>query len=106
MTNNTIPSDTMKALILHSLHNFVTTINFTKKDGTVRTMRCTLMESALPQRDPDSEDKPHSPDAQPVWDIDAKGWRSFRWDSVNSFSALDADEANHNNKMWRTTDAE
>ncbi len=106
MTDNYIPSETMKAFIMHSLRNFVTTINFTKKDGTERTMRCTLMESALPQRDSDAEVKPHSPDVQPVWDVEAQAWRSFRWDSVNSFSALDAAEANRNNEIWRTTDGE
>jgi hypothetical protein len=106
MTDNSIPSDTMKDFILYSLRNFITTINFTKKDGTERTMRCTLMESVLPPRDPDTGVKAHSSDVQPVWDVEAQGWRSFRWDSVNSFTSLDADEANTNNQMWRTSDAE
>lgn len=88
-TDNSISSETFKAMILHSLHNTKEThITFTKKDGTERTMRCTLMESALPARDPNAQAKPHSADVQPVWDLDAGGWRSFRWDSVISFNLL------------------
>jgi len=94
-TDNSVPSETMKAMILHSLHKFpVTKITFTKKDGTERTMRCTLMESALPPRDPDTGVKAHSPDVQPVWDVEAGAWRSFRWDSIIHFSSVQSEVAN------------
>lgn len=86
-TDNSVTSETFKAMILHSLHNFETSITFTKKDGTERKMRCTLMESALPARNPDAAQKEHSSDVQPVWDLDAGAWRSFRWDSVISFNS-------------------
>ena len=93
--DNSVPSETMKAMILYSLRKFpVTKITFTKKDGTERVMRCTLMESALPPRDSDAQEKPHSPDVQPVWDIEAGGWRSFRWDSVTYFSSVQSEVAN------------
>lgn len=94
-TDNSVPSETMKAAILYCLHNFpVTKIIFTKKDGTEREMRCTLMESSLPPRDPDAAAKPHSPDVQPVWDVEAGAWRSFRWDSVTYFSSIQSEVAN------------
>lgn len=91
--SDTTISPTMKAMILHSLRSHPKVkITFTKKDGTKRVMNCTLSESVLPARDPDSETKPHSPDVQPVWDLDAGGWRSFRWDSVIAFDAIQRKE--------------
>lgn len=94
-TDNSVPSETMKAAILHCLHKFpVTKIVFTKRDGTERTMRCTLLESALPSRDPDTGVKTHSPDVQPVWDVEAEAWRSFRWDSIIHFSSVPSEVAN------------
>lgn len=94
-TDNSVPSETMKAFILHSLRNFpVTLITFTKKDGTERKMRCTLQESALPAREGDAQAKPHSPDVQPVWDLEAGAWRSFRWDSVTYFSSVQSEVTN------------
>jgi hypothetical protein len=93
MSEATTISETMKAMILYSLRTHPKVkITFTKKDGTERVMNCTLSESVLPAREPDSEVKPHSPDVQPVWDVDAGGWRSFRWDSVIAFDAIQRKE--------------
>ena len=53
---------------------------FTKKDGTERTMKCTLMEKFLPETvDPD---RPRNDETLAVYDLEKEGWRSFRWDSV------------------------
>jgi hypothetical protein len=58
-------------------------ITFTKKDGTFREMRCTLHESYLPPLMGDTETKTKdNPDVLAVWDIEVKGWRSFRLDSL------------------------
>jgi hypothetical protein len=60
---------------------------FTKKDGTERTMRCTLNPELIPSADSDtssSGNRKKSDEAQAVYDLDADGWRSFRWDSVIS----------------------
>ena len=58
-------------------------VTFTKKDGTFREMRCTLHESYLPPMMCDTEIKTKdNPDVLAVWDIEVKGWRSFRLDSV------------------------
>jgi hypothetical protein len=95
MKDNSVPSETMKAMILYCLHNKQKTkIVFTKKDGSERVMNCTLMESLLPARDDSSKETTHSPDVQPVWDLDVGGWRSFRWDSVISFDAVDREASN------------
>lgn len=69
------------------LKDEVVTIRFTKSDGTERKMRCTLIEQFLPsefQADYVSK-KSENKDVIAVWDLDAKGWRSFRVDTVISF---------------------
>ena len=61
-------------------------IVFTKKDGTKREMLSTLCESRIPKSEKSSESagtRKYSEEAQPVYDIEAKGWRSFRWDSLS-----------------------
>jgi hypothetical protein len=70
-------------------------VEFTKKDGTLREMRCSLNEKYLPPAKIETASRPwwDSPtppataenlDVLAVWDIEAKGWRSFRIDSVIS----------------------
>lgn len=79
-----------------------TTVIFTKKDGTEREMLCTtnpnlipqdsIVESAEPKRD-----KKVNEEVMPVYDLDAKGWRSFRWDSVKTvrFTIGETDDKVH-----------
>lgn len=67
---------------------------FTKKDGSVRELLCTLMPSQLPaQTDLEEavQKKTPNPEVLAVWDIENKGWRSFRYDSVLGFSVLSLD---------------
>ena len=59
-------------------------VTFTKKDGSERTMRCTLNASSIPT---ESNAKENSTRVIPstalaVYDLDKKEWRSFRWDSI------------------------
>ena len=69
----------------------ITTVTFTKVDGSERVMKCTLNEDYLPvpeQPEEDAAPKPKrnlSPDVCRVWDIENKGWRSFRYDSVTRY---------------------
>lgn len=66
------------------LNDGVVTITFTKTDGTERVMKCTLDRKMV--REPkvvhESRLRGVSPDVLPVYDIEARGWRSFRWDSI------------------------
>ena len=81
-----------KYALKEQLQNGVVTVVFEKADGTERTMRCTLSDLYVPQVEPQmlSEYDGNVPkstrqlndNVQPVWDIDAGGWRSFRLDSV------------------------
>jgi len=61
-------------------------VEFTKKDGTKRKMRCTLAEGYVPppSKDPLTQKKVRAvnEEVQVVWDMDKEAWRSFRWDSV------------------------
>ena len=60
-----------------------TTIVFTKKDGTERTMVCTLAEDKIPsEKAPKNAGKSQSEDAIAVFDVEKSDWRSFRFDSV------------------------
>jgi hypothetical protein len=64
---------------------------FRKANGEERDMICTLQESVVPaatKTDPITQTKVRSVNDEviPVWDVKAQGWRSFRVDSVISFS--------------------
>jgi len=58
---------------------------FTKKDGTERTMNCTLQEGVVvPHENKTDKVKVENDDILAVWDIDKNAWRSFRLDSINT----------------------
>ena len=64
---------------------------FKKTNGEERDMMCTLQEDIVPaatKEDPLTQKKVRAVNEEviPVWDINAQGWRSFRVDSVISFS--------------------
>lgn len=77
----------LKDHIKSILKDEVVTVRFTKNDGTERTMRCTLIEQFLPASFQTGfvPKKAENPDVIAVWDLDAKGWRSFRVDTIISF---------------------
>ncbi len=64
------------------------TVDFLKKDGTMRTMKCTLQETAIPAYEKKTERgrTTLTEDAISVVDLDINEWRSFRYDSVKSVS--------------------
>jgi len=60
-------------------------ITFTKKDGSERAMRCTLVENLIPKdKQPKTEGAASTSagSAVRVFDTEKSEWRSFRWDSV------------------------
>lgn len=62
---------------------------FKKVNGEERDMVCTLQEEMLPQQvdiEEAIQKKEPNPNVVAAWDIKAKGWRSFRVDSVLSFT--------------------
>lgn len=73
----------------NALYNGVVRVVFLKKDGTERKMLCTLKADLLPAQTDIEEavqKKTPNPAVLAVWDVEAQGWRSFRWDSILGFS--------------------
>jgi hypothetical protein len=71
--------------LLHDQHIKDLCITFTKKDGTQRTMRPTLVESRIPvdkQPKTQTEGSETSGSAVRVFDTEKQEWRSFRWESI------------------------
>lgn len=74
------------------------TVTFTKKDGTERVMECTTASTLVPvdtveevhytnTTDPidfpkSKKERKVNEDVCPVYDLESKHWKSFRWDSV------------------------
>jgi hypothetical protein len=78
-----------KETIRKSLHETICKVTFTKSTGEERIMYCTLNESMIPSSETSEtkRTKKENPDVQPVYDVKAPGWRSFRWDSVKDFTS-------------------
>lgn len=75
--------------IRKSLHEQVCKLVFTKANGDTRIMHATLKEDLLPEQidvEEHIQKKKPNPSVLAVWDVDAKGWRSFRWDSLKDFN--------------------
>jgi hypothetical protein len=80
-----IEQDSVKAALI----NGVIEVAFTKADGTLRKMNATLSESVVPKankEDPLSTKavRKVNPEVCVIWDVDSKGWRSFRWDRLKT----------------------
>lgn len=93
MTSGTNLYQYLKEDLKKLLHKKILTVLFTKKDGTKRSMICTLLPEHLPVVDKQEGDevkplKKQSEESIAVWDIETKAWRSFRIDSVISYAPL------------------
>jgi hypothetical protein len=72
-----------KNWLLNILRENDVTVKFTKKDGSDRTMICTLKEEKIPnEKLPKTAEKQKNEEVLPVFDLESQGWRSFRWDSI------------------------
>jgi len=76
------------------LEQNVLVVDFTKLDGDKRIMTCTLREDIKPpatKTDALSQKKVRevSDAVISVWDVNARGWRSFRYERVNSVDIVD-----------------
>lgn len=78
--------------ILSSLHEGVCEVTFEKTNGELRIMSCTLRQDMIPfvpqEEGEKKRTKTPNEEVQPVYDVKAPGWRSFRWDSVKEFKKL------------------
>lgn len=74
-----------KEQIVETLKNNVCEITFTKVNGEVRVMPCTLREDVIPKyerKTPVKEATAKESATLSVWCTDKAAWRSFRIDSV------------------------
>jgi len=92
--NKVIIRDWVKSL----LHVTEVTVEFTKADGTVREMRCTLNPDKLPPPPvvtgpvdgivkESKQRKAPDPESIRVFDLDKNEWRSFRFDRLQKVGA-------------------
>ena len=79
------------------------TLTFTKKDGSDRVMKCTTNPTYIMFKDPSilesKSDRKVNEDVMPVFDLDAGGWRSFRWDSIKSVAFTIGEEHERNKEV-------
>ena len=79
--------------MISALKEDVCRVTFKKVNGDTRLMYCTLKSDFLPENDRMINEAGFEPTKQvnekvlAVWDIDVKGWRSFRIDSVTHFDS-------------------
>jgi len=79
-----------KNILINALKKQIVKVSFTKADGKLREMSCTLRESFLPEITKEGATteakKAVNGDVLPVFDVEKKGWRSFRFDSIKNVS--------------------
>ena len=83
-----------KADLKNQLEQNVLVVDFTKLNGDKRVMTCTLREDMKPSATKDDTMSQKavrevSDAVVSVWDVNAKGWRSFRYDRVNSVKIVE-----------------
>lgn len=65
------------------LRTDVITVTFEKVDGSTRELHCTLIESKIAEEmKPKNSGRAQSDEVIAVFDVENRGWRSFRYDSV------------------------
>lgn len=66
-------------------------VTFTKVDGSMRTMPCTLRTDALPEMpltESNRRTRSYNPEVLSVWCLDRNEWRSFRVMNVTKVELL------------------
>lgn len=71
-----------KQEIIDTLKDSVCEVTFTKVNGEVRTLPCTLRTDVLPERESQKTPRKTNSEVVAVWATDIGEWRSFRVDSV------------------------
>lgn len=95
----TKPNVIERAELKEKLISEVVEVTFTKVNGDTRVMNCTLLETIVPKSTVEVEAPNEVRDAylheerkinesiMVVWDIDAKGWRSFHIKNITSVNS-------------------
>ena len=77
--------------IRHLLFDHNCEVTFTKVDGSVRVMPCTLKAESMPKRESETlhETKVFKPETISVWCLDKNEWRAFKVANVTQIRVLD-----------------
>jgi len=76
-----------KSNVIALMKEGVVTVEFTKVNGDYRKMEATLQPERMPEVVVEIEEKSpkkKSDTSLSVWDVNAEGWRSFRWDKLKT----------------------
>ena len=76
-----------KSNVITLMKEGVVTVEFTKVNGDYRKMEATLQPERMPEVVAEIEEKApkkKSDTSLSVWDVNAEGWRSFRWDKLQT----------------------
>jgi hypothetical protein len=78
-----------RSTVIEQLKSEIINITFTKVDGSTRNMKATLSENEIPATSSSSNTALKAPQTyQAVWDTEASGWRSFKWDSIKEVNGV------------------
>ena len=66
----------------------VVQVTFEKKDGTMRKMVATTNMNKIPKEHHPIGFGRNNETVKAVYDLEANGWRSFRWDSVKDIEVV------------------
>ena len=80
-----------KQIILKHLYNGVVTLSFKKADGELREMNATLVTKYIdPKEIKESMANPEdsNPNLVVCWDMDKRGWRSFKVDTIEEYKGV------------------
>ena len=82
INNTTAPE--FKTWLKQKLTEGTMKVTFIKQDGSNRVMNCTTS----PKVTPEVSSPRKNVDTMTVFDVDAKDWRSFRWDRVKNVESV------------------
>ena len=75
-------TENFKSMIIDVLKKSSHDIVFEKINGEQRSMKATLDAELIPNENTSEKKKKKNPEICEVYDIEAKGWRSFRWGNL------------------------
>lgn len=89
-TNESLVSETVAALkgipteeqLNQMLREQILTVTFLKLDGDQRVMTCTKSQALIPEASLPKTGREPKAGTINVWDVNAQGWRSFKYDRV------------------------
>ena len=74
--------------LLEKLRQETLVVTFNKLNGDERIMTCTKSFDVIPEEHKPKTDKEPKEGNVTVWDTNAKGWRSFKYDRVTKVEGL------------------